>query len=163
MSKQTLRNLSTVAAAVVLLITIAAMAVVSNRPFAYAAPVQAGITPVGGGEVSGGKVGPLVPIVTAIVTADGRACRDTREFTAADVQLVLAPNNTPQAMTVRLEHSNNNTDYTDGPDIVATQSAAIDTMNRYDLYGAYTCVYWDIASPSASDTYDLQVLMLPRN
>lgn len=159
----TMKTLFTTFAAICLIALVALMTMIDTRPSVYAAPVAAGITPVAGGDVSGAKVGPLVPIVTAIVTADGRICRDTREFTAGDVQLVMAPNSTPVAMTVRLEHSNNNTDYTDGPDIVATQSAATDVMNRYDLYGAYTCVYWDIATASTTNTVDLSVYILPRN
>lgn len=137
--------------------------------FAFSLPapsgdvMAAGITPVGGKEPSGARVGPLIPIVTAVVTADGRICRDTREFTSGDVQLVMEPNSTPNAMTVMLEHSNDNANYTDGPQIVATQSATTDVMNRYDLFGAYTCVNWDIATASTSNTVDLSVYILPRN
>ena len=163
MNKTILRNLATLGAAAFLLLAILSMVMVDARPFAYAAPVEAGITPVGGKEPAGSNVGALIPIVTAVVTADGRVCRDTRQFTTGDVQLVLAPNSTPVNMTVMLEHSNNNTDYTDGPQIVATQSAATDVMNRYDLFGAYTCINWDIATASTTNTVDLAVYMLPRN
>lgn len=159
----TKQNIFTAFAAICLIALVALMTMVDTRPSVYAAPVAAGITPVAGGEVSGSQVGPLIPIVTAIVTADGRVCRDTRDFTIADVQLVMEPNSTPVSMTVMVEHSNNNTAYTDGPQIVATQSAATDVMNRYDLYGAYTCISWDIASPSTTNTVDLSVVMLPRN
>jgi hypothetical protein len=159
----TMKTLFTTFAALCLIAVVALMTMIDTRPSVYAAPVAAGITPVAGNEPSGSKIGPLIPIVTAVVTADGRICRDTREFTTGDVQLVMAPNSTPVNMTVMLEHSNDNTNYTDGPQIVATQSAATDSLNRYDLYGAYTCVNWDIATDSTTNTVDLSVYMLPRN
>lgn len=156
-------NRKTVAGAIVavaLLLAIFAFSMTSQPPVYVQA---AGITPVGGNEPAGSKVGPLIPIVTAVVTADGRVCRDTREYTIGDVQLVLEPNSTPVNMTVMLEHSNNNVNYTDGPQVVATQSATTDVMNRYDLYGVYTCINWDIATASTTNTVDLSVYLLPRN
>lgn len=164
MSKNFRRNLATVGAAGVLLLTLIAMLLVDNRPFAYAAPSNAplwAITPVGG-VAPVGDVGELVPIVTAAVTADGRVCKDTRQWASMDIQTVVEWVSTPDTLTMKLQHSNDNANYTDGPQLVATVVANTSALNRYDTFGAFTCVSFDIANPSASNYANVKVLALPK-
>lgn len=136
-----------------------------NRPFAYAAPSKAplwAVTPVGVENPVTGKTGPLVPLVTAALTADGRRCLDTREYNQLDVQTVIEWVGTPDTVTLKFEHTNDQANYVDGPIIAATVVANNDYLSRYDTYGAYTCINWDVANPSATTYPNVKVLALPK-
>lgn len=136
-----------------------------NRPFAYAAPSKVplwAVTPVGVENPVTGKTGPLIPLVTAALTADGRRCLDTREYNQLDVQTVVEWNSTPDTLTLKIEHSNDQANYVDGPVIAATIVANNDYLNRYDTYGAYTCINWDVANASATTYPVVKVLALPK-
>ena len=95
------------------------------------------------------------------MTADGQFCRDTRDYRNMDVQTVVDMVSTPNVTTIKLEHSNDNTNYVDGPQLAATVSADGDYMNRYDTFGAFTCVNIDVATASTTNTVGVKVLALP--
>lgn len=136
-----------------------------SRPFAYAAPQKVplwAVTPVGVENLVTGKTGPLIPLVTAALTADGRRCLDTREYNQLDVQTVVEWNSTPDTLTLKIEHSNDQANYVDGPVIAATLVANNDYLNRYDTYGAYTCINWDVANASATTYPVVKILALPK-
>lgn len=161
----TMKNLITIFATLCLIAVVAVMAMLDTRPSVYAAPSNAplwAITPVGVENPVTGGVGNIVPMVTAAVTADGRVCKDMREWTQYDVQTVVEWASTPDTITLKLQHSNDNTNFTDGPNLVATVVANTSALNRYDNYGAFTCVYFDIANPSASNYANVKVLALPK-
>lgn len=133
----------------------------SPMPRAEAAP-QAAITPAGILAPVTGQVGNLIPVVTAVVTADYQVCRDFREYSTLDLQTVVVQNATPNAVTIKTQHSNDGLNFTDGPQIAATVTSNSSYMNRYDQYGVFTCINIDVASPSVSNTVGVKVLALPR-
>lgn len=137
------------------------VAMTDSRPFAYAAP-NAAVTPVAVKDPRSGKIGAVIPLVTAVVTADYQKCVDTRDYYVADVQTVIDQVSTPNAVTIKIEHSVDNVNFVDGPQILATVTADNDYLNRYDLYGAYTCANIDIATASTTNTVGVKILMLPR-
>lgn len=168
MNKRIARNIVTLLATAFMLVTIAVMVIVDNRPNVYAKPAGMpanapmwAVTPANSHGPIKGDVGALVPIVTAAVTADGRACRDTREWSNMDIQTVIEWASTPDTLTLKIEHSNDNANYVDGPQLAATVVANADYLNRYDTFGAFTCVSWDIANPSATNYANVKVLALP--
>lgn len=118
--------------------------------------LAAGITPVGGAQPLTGKVSNLIPFATVAATADGQICRDTREWRLGDLQTVIdiTEENT---VTLKLEHSNDNANYTDGPQLAATVTADASYLNRYDTFGAFTCITWDVAT---TNTVGIKVLAL---
>jgi hypothetical protein len=161
----TMKTLFTTFAALCLIAVVALMTMIDTRPSVYAAPSNAplwAITPVGVENPITGGVGNIVPMVTAAVTADGRVCKDMREWTQYDIQTVVEWASTPDTITLKLEHSNDNTNYVDGPVLVSTVVANTDALNRYDNYGAFTCVSYDIANPSATNYANVKVLALPK-
>lgn len=167
MSKST-KFFTAVAVAAFLLVGLLSL-MTDNRPFAYArgagAPANVplwAVTPVGVENLVTGKTGPLIPLVTAALTADGRRCLDTREYNQLDIQTVVQWNSTPDTLTLKIEHSNDNANYVDGPVIAATIVADNDYLNRYDTYGAYTCINWDVANASATTYPVVKVLALPK-
>lgn len=132
-----------------------------SRPFAYAAPMPAGITPVGGANPVRGVNGVVIPLVTAAVTADARVCKDMRNARNVDIQTIVSWAATPDIVTIKLQHSNDNVNFTDGPQLVATVIANSSALNRYDQFGAYLCANIDVANPSASNYPNVTILALP--
>jgi len=125
-------------------------------PFAYAAPAAA-ITPVGQVNPVKGEVSNVITI-PKVVTADGRDCRDTRDWLSGDISFAI-DQGTVNTTTLMLEHSNNNANYTDGPVLANAVTADTTGLNRYDLYGAYTCLTWDVAT---TDTVTITARLLLR-
>lgn len=160
MSKST-KFFTAVAVAAFLLVGLLSV-MTDNRPFAYAAPPAAGITPVGGANPVKGVVGNPVPLVTAAITADARICRDFRNARSLDIQTVVEWAATPDTVTIKLEHSNDNLNYVDGPDIAATVVANADYLGRYDQFGVYTCANINVANPSATNYPNVKMIVLPR-
>lgn len=168
MSKTT-KFFTAVAVAAFLLVGLLSV-MTDNRPFAYAreagAPVNAplwAVTPVAVENPITGQIGNVVPLVTAAITADARVCRDFRGASVLDIQTVVEWASTPDTVTIKLEHSNDNTNYVDGPIVASTVVANGDYLNRYDHYGVYTCANIDVANPSATTYPNVKMLVLPRN
>ena len=132
-----------------------------NRPFAYAAPSAAGITPVAGMNPVKGGASQVVPLVTAAITADARVCKDFRNARNMDIQTIVSWAATPDTVTIKLQHSNDGVNFTDGQPVIATVVANSSTLNRYDQYGVYTCASIDVANPSATNYPNITMLALP--
>lgn len=146
----------------VLLLATFTFTVANDRPFVYAAVPAAGITPVGGANPVKGVVGVPVPLVTAAITADARVCKDFRNARSLDIQTVVEWASTPDTVSIKLEHSNDNVNYVDGPDIASTVVANNDYLGRYDQFGVYTCANINVANPSATNYPNIKMLVLPR-
>ena len=69
------------------------------------------------------------------------------EYINADIEFVV-DQGTTNTTTVSLLHTNDATDgnYTTGQVVVSANAADADDLNRFDLYGAYTCVQVDVAN-----------------
>lgn len=132
-----------------------------GRNFAYAAPNAAGITPVAGLNPITGKNGQVVPLVTAAITADARVCKDFRNARNIDIQTIVSWAATPDTVSIKLQHSNDNVNFTDGQPVIATVIANSSTLNRYDQYGVYTCASIDVANPSGTNYPNITMLALP--
>lgn len=140
-TKKQLFGAPAIVAALVVFVIVAMLT--GGRPFAYAAPAAA-ITPVGQVNPVKGETSNIITI-PAIVTADGRDCRDTRDWLSGDISFAI-DQGTINTTTLMLEHSNNNANYTDGPVLANAVTADTTGLNRYDLYGAFTCLNWDVAN-----------------
>lgn len=110
---------------------------------ALAAPAAA-ITPVGRVNPVKGETSNVITI-PLVVTTDGRDCRDTRDWLSGDIAFAI-DQGTVNTTTLKLEHSNNNVNYTDGPTLANAVTADTTGLNRYDLYGAFTCLSWDVTN-----------------
>lgn len=140
---------------------LAFVALVAFSPVAHtsAAPAAA-VTPVAVKDQIVGTVGGAMRFFnTVAVTEDTRICQDLSAYRIADIQYVI-DQNTTNTVTLKLQHSNNNSNFTDGQNLVAANAADANALNRYDLYGKYNCVYADVAN---SNSLTLTVIVLPRS
>lgn len=122
---------------------------------ASAAPVPA-ITPVAATLPIGGSDTALIKFYDAeSLTADDQECRDLQEWRVMDLEylvdqtLVSGETNTT---TVTLEHTNGVTALTTnttGQTVVSANAADADDLNRFDLYGRYTCVDINVTNSNA--------------
>ena len=151
MSKRFLGGLGLGAAALMFVI-VAMLASVRNG--AQAAPAAA-ITPVGVVNPVKGLVSNVITIPHT-VTADGRDCRDTRDWLSGDIAFAIDIG-TVNTTTLMLEHSNDNANYVDGPILANAVTTDTTGLNRYDLYGVYTCLTWDVAT---TDTVTITAKLL---
>ena len=69
------------------------------------------------------------------------------EYLVSDMEFVI-DQGTTNTVTLSLLHTNDTGDsnYTTGQAIVTANAADADDLNRFDLYGAYTCVQIDVAN-----------------
>lgn len=140
-------------AAMIVLAFVALFALTSLMPAmdsAHAAPAAA-ITPVAADDPLGQTDDPvLIKFYDGTaVTADGQQCRDLSEFRTIDIEYVI-DQGTTNTVTVQLEHTNGagatNAVNTDGQVIVSANAADADDLNRFDLFGVYTCVDLDVTN-----------------
>jgi hypothetical protein len=138
---------------------VAVVAVSLSIP-ATAAPARIGsmaITPVAANAPLGpGEQSVLVKFYDAkAITADEQNCLDLREYRVIDVEYVIDQTliaSTPNTITAILEHTNGAgadrdlTVNTAGQTVVSANVADADDLNRFDLYGVYTCVDLDVAN-----------------
>lgn len=99
------------------------------------------------------------------LTADDQNCVDLREYRVIDlewtVDQALGPGSDNNTTTLTLEHTNGApsalTTNTTGQTIVSANQADADDLNRYDLFGAITCVDVNIttANPVTWTVYGL--------
>ena len=137
------------------------VALVAFSPVAHtsAAPAPA-VTPVAVEDPITGAVGGAMRFFnTVAVTEDTRICQDLGAYRVADIQYVI-DQGTTNTVTLKLQHSNNNSNFTDGQNLVAANVADANALNRYDLYGKYNCVYADVGN---SNSLTLTVIVLPRS
>jgi hypothetical protein len=129
------------AMALVLLIALAFGSIRAEN--AVAAPAAA-VTPVAATLPNGGGETAVIKFYAAErLTADDQECRDLREYRVIDLEFVVDQTDT-NTTTVTLEHSNGAgatlAVNTTGQTVVSANAADADDLNRFDLYGAFTCV-----------------------
>ena len=137
---------NTIGSMVALMATLVMALLVSlNGPFyqARAAPAAA-ITPVAAEDPTTGEVSNLVRFYDAEpLTASDQSCIDLREYRVIDLEYIIDQGETNTA-TLTLEHTNGAgadlTTNTAGQAIVSSNTSDADDLNRYDLFGVYTCV-----------------------
>lgn len=125
------------------LVALALMVFGGIAPQATAAP-RAAITPVAVEDPLGGGESVLIKFYDGeALTADDQECRDLREYRVIDLEYVV-DHGTTNTTTVTLEHTNGAgsdlTVNTTGQTVVSANAADADDLNRFDLYGIYTCV-----------------------
>lgn len=117
-----------------------------------AAPAAA-VTPVAATLPLGGSESTLVKFYSSqSLTADDQNCLDLREYRVIDLEFVV-DQTTTNTTTVTLEHTNGAgsalTTNTTGQTVVSANAADADDLNRFDLYGVYTCVDINVTNSNA--------------
>lgn len=80
------------------------------------------------------------------LTADTRStCYDLAGYNNIDIHYII-DQGTVNTTTVTLEHSNNNSTYPDGINVVASNAADADVMQQYPLFGKWTCLYANLTN-----------------
>lgn len=144
--------LAALGSAVLMLALIVSVMVQSPAPVT-GAPAAA-ITPVAAKDPVGASDARLVRFYDAEqLTADDQNCIDLMEYRVIDLEyvvdqtLVASANNTT---TVNLEHTNGAGSTlavnTTGQVVVSANAADADDLNRFDLFGRYTCVDINLTS-----------------
>ncbi len=115
-----------------------------------AAAPQAAVTPVAATLPIGGSDTFLVKFYDAkVITADEQNCLDLQEYRVVDLEFLVDQTvvaGEANTTTVTLEHTNGVagvsvlTTNTTGQTVVSANAADADDLNRFDLYGRYTCV-----------------------
>lgn len=121
-------------------------------------PVQgapaAAITPVAIEDPLGSAEVALVKFYDAeALTADDQNCIDLGEYRVIDLEYVV-DQGTTNTTTVILQHTNGAagtalTTNTDGQTVVSANAADADGLNRYDLFGRWTCVDVNVTNSNA--------------
>lgn len=127
---------------------------VSGAPVAQITPVAV-TNPLNGGTLPA----PMRYFNTVAITADTRICQDLSAYRVADIQYVI-DQGTTNTVTLRLQHSNDNSNFTNGQALVTNNTADGNALNRYDLYGRWNCVFADVSN---SNSLTVTVLVLPRS
>lgn len=141
------------------LVALIVMVFASIRAEQASAAPQAAVTAVAVTLPNGGGESVLIKFYSAkSLTADEQECRDLREFRVVDLEFVVDQTvvatgigaDGPNTTTVTLEHSNGAgatlAVNTTGQTVVSSNSADADDLNRFDLYGVYTCVDINVAN-----------------
>ena len=149
------RNRTPLLAAIFAVVMIAMLFVGMQTPMeqANAAPAAA-ITPVAIEDPVGGSDTKLIKFYDGeVLTADDQNCIDLQEFRVLDLEFVVDQtiasevNNTT---TVVLEHTNFSgatlAVNTTGQTVVSANALDADDLNRFDLFGQYTCVDIDVTN-----------------
>jgi hypothetical protein len=129
-------------------VVVFALSVASGGALQVSAAPQAAVTPVGVKSPTSGDSSNVVRFFDGeALTADTTRCRDLGEYLVADVEFVV-DQGTTNTTTVSLLHTND-TDlgvYATGQTVVSANTADANDLNRFDLYGRYTCVKIDVAN-----------------
>ena len=126
-------------------IVVFALSVMGGAALNVSAAPQAAVTPVAVVSLpSGGEESAIIKFYTAkAITADEQNCLDLREYRTLDLEFVV-DQTTTNTTTVILEHTigagADLTTNTVGQTVVSANAADADDLNRFDLYGVYTCV-----------------------
>lgn len=137
------RNFLFIMAVVVVVGLIALTALMPASYDVSAAPAPA-ITPVAIEDPLGSSDVVLVKFYDGeVLAADDQECRDLSEYRVIDLEYVV-DQTTTNTTTVTLEHTNGagatNAVNTTGQTVVSANAADADDLNRFDLFGVYTCV-----------------------
>jgi hypothetical protein len=116
-----------------------------QMPLAHAAP-SAAPTPVAGVVDTPGTAQNAVWMSNLVVTADtGSRALNLGNYAKADVQVVLDKTGF-QTTTLKLQFSNDQTNWTDGATIGSALTADTSTLAQYALFGRYARVYADVTN-----------------
>lgn len=91
------------------------------------------------------------------LTADTRTCQIAGLHEFADIQYVIDQATATNTITLTLQYSNDNTNYTSGPNLVAGNTADTDNLAQWALFGQYDCIYADVLN---SNTVTVTVIGL---
>jgi len=142
-----MRNKSFSAALGLALIALVVMlASVGGLP-ASAAPAAA-ITPVAVKAPVNGQTSVLLTFFDGeALTADTIRCKDLGDYMVIDMEYIV-DQGTTNTTTVTLLHTNQASPsvYATGQVVVSANAADANALNRFDLYGQYTCVQVDVAN-----------------
>ncbi len=112
---------------------------------AIAAPLAAP-TPVISGWNADNSRYPVNFWLTEVITADGGTEAFTlANYEALDLQYVIDQTSV-NTMTLKLQHSNDGSHWTDGASIVASNAADANALNQFANFGLYSRVYADVTN-----------------
>lgn len=83
------------------------------------------------------------------LTADERNCFEVPEYSIVDLQWQIDQtlvNTTANTITLKLQYSNDGTNFVDGASFVSANVADAGDMQQYNIFGRYTCVYADVSN-----------------
>ena len=80
------------------------------------------------------------------LTADTRICQIAGLHEFADIQYVIDQATATNTLTLTLQYSNDNTNFTSGANIVAGNTADADNLAQWALFGQYGCIYADVVN-----------------
>ncbi len=134
-------------------VVVFALSVMGGAALNVSAAPQAAVTPVAVTLPNGGGESAIVKFYTAkSITADEQNCLDLREYRTLDLEFVV-DQTTTNTTTVILEHTigagADLTTNTVGQTVVSANAADADDLNRFDLYGVYTCVDINVTNSNA--------------
>lgn len=127
-------------AAVILLMALGALNLVDSRTVQAAAP-----TPVA--NINQGDNARLMNwMLTQAITGDTRSCQIAGLHEFADIQYVIDQATATNTLTLTLQYSNDNTNYTSGANLVAGNTADADNLAQWAMFGQYNCIYADVVN-----------------
>lgn len=123
-----------------ILLLAALLAPMYNMPQASAAP-QALVTPVS--VTHSGVRGDVVTLFNGdVLTTTGGGTRQAiLDHAKVDLQWVIDQGSTPNTATLKLQFSNDGTNWVDGSTFVTSNSADAGDMQQYPVYGRYMRAY----------------------
>lgn len=116
-----------------------------------AAPTPAGYNP-GDGER---RANPINFFSETAITEDQRtSCFEVINSDVVDLHTII-DHGTVNTTTIKIQYSNDNTNFVDGANVIAASVEDANVMNQYPLFGRYVCLYADVTS---SDTITLTAI-----
>lgn len=116
------------------------MGTVVAAPLAAPTPVTSGLVPNGPAKV------PVEFFVTEVITTDlASEAFQLANYSLLDVQYVI-DQGTVNTATLKLQHSNDGSNWTDGTSLVTSNAADAAVLNQYYNFGRYTRVYGDVTN-----------------
>lgn len=137
----------TIAPFAIALLFVAFLGFMLSPVFETSAAPAAQITPVAAENALTGDTAFITFYSSEALTADDQNCVDLQGYSVIDLEYVV-DQGTTNTTTVQLEHTNGTplTTNTDGQVVVSANTADADDLNRFDLYGRYTCVDIDVSN-----------------
>jgi hypothetical protein len=117
----------------------------ANRPAPATAAPAAAVTPVASANLSDASPRVASFFDARAITADTRACFDLAAYELLDLQYVI-DQGTTNTTTLKIQHSNDNVNFTDGATAVSANTADASALAQHALFGRYNCVYADVAN-----------------
>lgn len=134
----------TLTAFVAVLTLLIAYAFGGNGSERVSAAPMAAPTPITYNNTNGGAR--LAPFFQAVgVIADTRVCFDLQDYDLVDLQYVI-DQGTVNTVTLTMQYSNNNANFSSGAAVVSANAADADNLNQFHLFGRYNCVFADVTN-----------------